>query len=235
MVEWWQLGWFDLAYAALNINVIFYSFRTYVSTRQKPFQLLWLGLTCLFIANIVEMVNQVVFSEPYYVVVEDFSTIRMRVVSSYIHLGLYATFILLVLHAIQQFNSPRSEEFNDIPLILAGITFFIFSQLINEQAGIWLCGLGCDDPFYFPIAFMIAAIYGWWSGVYRYSFLVGFFSLPYMFSSSPPYLLLLTFITNFLGTTHYNLWEVLIFCAFGLVSGLIGMTSAKWKKHRSLK
>lgn len=181
------ISWFDLAYAALTINMIFYCFRAYFSSRKKPFQLLGVGFTCLLIADVVGVVSRAVFYENHYVVVENLSTIRMRFVSSYIEFGLYAAFTLLVLRAIHLVSSPKSGESQDIPLILAGIICVILSQLISEQAGIWFCGPGCDDPFFFPVAFAIAAIYGRWSSNYRYNFLVGFFALPYMLSLTPPF------------------------------------------------
>ena len=59
-----------------------------------------------------------------------------------------------------------------------------------------------DDGFFFPIAFVIAAVYGWWSKNYLYSFLVGFFSIPLITSFFPPYFIPFTFVTNFSGLTN---------------------------------
>ncbi len=115
----------------------------------------------------------------------------------------------------------------DIQLILVGITFVILSILINDQWGKLVHG---DDPFFFPEAFALAAIYGWWSRNYIYSFLVGFFSIPMMVYTIFPYLMPFIFITNLLGLTDYNLFDILFFCAFGIVSGLIGVGFVKLHK-----
>jgi hypothetical protein len=119
--------------------------------------------------------------------------------------------------------------------ILVGIAFVILSHLMNGVAFWFLTyysTAGYDDGFFFPIAFVIAAVYGWWSKNYLYSFLVGFFSIPLIISFSPPYFIPLTFVTNFLGLTNYNLLDTLIFCAFGIVGGLIGVGFVKLHKIR---
>ncbi len=115
-------------------------------------------------------------------------------------------------------------------LILAGIALVLLSQLINGLSGRWL-----NDPFLFPAAFAITAIYGWWSRSYIYSFLVGFFAIPYLVPFPPfhseciPY----TFIATLLGQANYNLVEQAIFLGFGIAGGFIGMGLAKLSRCRT--
>ena len=62
--------------------------------------------------------------------------------------------------------------------ILVGIASMILSHLINGVVFLFLTYYPTaryDDGFFFPIAFVIAAVYGWWSKNYLYSFLVGIF------------------------------------------------------------
>ena len=92
--------------------------------------------------------------------------------------------------------------------ILVGIASMILSHLINGVVFLFLTYYPTaryDDGFFFPIAFVIAAVYGWWSKNYLYSFLVGFFSIPLIISFFPPYFIPFTFVTNFSGLTNYNL------------------------------
>lgn len=84
-----MISWFDIAYAALNIIVIFYCFREYLSSGKKPFQLLGLGFTCLIISDFLWV--SAVFP----------GLNGILVVYGYIRFGLYAAFILLILRAIQ--------------------------------------------------------------------------------------------------------------------------------------
>ena len=117
-----------------------------------------------------------------------------------------------------------------IQLISVGIAFVILSHLINGLVFLFLTHYSAaryDDGFFFPVAFALAAVYGWWSKNYLYSFFVGFLSIPLMVSFFQPYFMPFVFITNFLGSTNYNLLDTLIFCVFGLVSGLIGVGFAK--------
>ncbi|MCK4240997.1 MAG: hypothetical protein KAX30_05185 [Candidatus Atribacteria bacterium] len=120
--------------------------------------------------------------------------------------------------------------------ILVGIAFIILSHLMTGVIFLtYYSTARYDDGFFFPLAFAIAAVYGWWSKNYLYSFLVGFFSIPLMISFFPPYFIPLTFVTNFLSLTNYNLLDTLIFCVFGIVSGLISMGFVKLHKIRSTK
>ncbi|MBE0517571.1 MAG: hypothetical protein IBX41_09375 [Methanophagales archaeon] len=120
-----------------------------------------------------------------------------------------------------------------IQLILVGIAFVILSHLINGLVFLFVTHYSTaryDDGFFFPAAFAIAAVYGWWSKNHLYSFLVGFFSIPLMISPFPPYFIPIVFITNFLGSSNYNLLDTVIFCGFGIVSGLIGIGFVKLHK-----
>lgn len=92
-----------------------------------------------------------------------------------------------------------------------------------------------DDPFFFPVAFVCAALYGWWSKDYLLSFLVGFFSIPLIISPFPPYFLPLVFITNLLELSNYDLMTIAIFCVFGALSGLIGAGFAAYARHKHNK
>lgn len=93
-----MLDWFDVAYAALNIIVIFYCFKNYFSSRKKPFQLCGLGFTCLIISDFVWVFA--VFPRLNDIIA----------VYGYVRLGLYAAFILLVLHALQLFSSENGKR-----------------------------------------------------------------------------------------------------------------------------
>ncbi len=116
-------------------------------------------------------------------------------------------------------------------LLLAGIVFVMISNIIGVL--IWsLMRPHSNDPFYFPVAFAMAAAYGWYSRNYYYSFFVGFFSMPYIIPFPPYYSISVfyTFITTALGLTDYNMQDLLIFMIFGITSGFIGMGFAKWHK-----
>lgn len=121
-------------------------------------------------------------------------------------------------------------------LIFVGIAFVIFSYFINCLYSIFLSYYSTahyDDVFFFPGAFALAALYGWWSKNYFYGFLVGFCSIPLIISPFPPYFLPVVFITNLLEMSNYNLFDIAIFCVFGIVSGLIGIGFAKLHRMRS--
>ena len=112
--------------------------------------------------------------------------------------------------------------------ILVGIGFVILAIFVNGYVvQILTRGGNYDDPFFFPVAFVFAAIYGWWSRDYLLSFFVGFLSIPLIISPFPPYFMPVVFITNLLELSNYNLITIAIFCVFGLVSGLIGVGFAK--------
>jgi len=75
--------------------VISYCFMIYVSSGKKPFLLCGLGFTCLLISEFVWV----------FAVIPGLSGILG--VYSYIRLGLYAAFILLVLRALQLLTTHR--------------------------------------------------------------------------------------------------------------------------------
>ena len=84
-----MIGWFDIAYAVLNLIVLSYCFKIYFSSRKKPFLLFGLGFTCLLISEFVWVLA--VFP----------GLNGILGIYSYIRLGVYAAFILLVLRALQ--------------------------------------------------------------------------------------------------------------------------------------
>lgn len=84
-----MISWFDIAYVTLNIIVIFYCFREYLSLGKKPFQLLGLGFVCLTISDFLWV----------FAVFPGLNGILT--LYGYIRLGLYAVFILLVLRGLQ--------------------------------------------------------------------------------------------------------------------------------------
>ncbi len=107
-------------------------------------------------------------------------------------------------------------------LLLAGIVFVMLSNIIGVL--IWsLMRPHSNDPFYFPVAFAMAAAYGWYSRNYYYSFFVGFFSMPYIVPFPPYYSvsIVYAFITNIMGLTDYNLMDLSVFITFGITSGFI--------------
>ncbi|MCX9012761.1 MAG: hypothetical protein OIN66_16790 [Candidatus Methanoperedens sp.] len=116
-------------------------------------------------------------------------------------------------------------------LLLAGIIFVMLSNIIGVL--IWsLMRPHGNDPFYFPVAFVMAAAYGWYSRNYYYGFFVGFFSVPYVVPFPPYYSISVVYviITNVFGLTSYNLLDLSIFLLFGIASGFIGIGFAKWHK-----
>jgi len=105
-----------------------------------------------------------------------------------------------------------------------GMAFIALSHFLNFLLSKWLY-----EPFLFPVAFIVAAIYGWWSRNYIYSFIVGYFSIAYFIPFPPFYSgsILIDFIKTLLGLADYNLHELLIFLSFGIISGLIGVGFVK--------
>jgi hypothetical protein len=126
--------------------------------------------------------------------------------------------IFLVAAAIALNNLVFKTRMTNKKLFLVGIASVFLSHLINSIAGWWLY-----EPVLFPVAFIIAAMYGWWSRNYLYSFLVGFFSIPFMISRFPPYVV--PFIFNL------DLVDTLFFSALGIISGLIGMGFVKLQRR----
>jgi len=90
-----MISWFDIAYVALNIILIFYCFRKYLSSGKKPFQLLGLGFLCLTISEFVWVLA----------VLPGLNGILSAY--SYIRFGLYAAFVLLVIRALQLLTSHQ--------------------------------------------------------------------------------------------------------------------------------
>ncbi len=122
-----------------------------------------------------------------------------------------------------------------IQLMSVGIAFVILSHLTNGLVFLFLTHYSAaryDDGFFFPVAFVFAAIYGWWSRDYLLSFFVGFLSIPLIITPFPPYFMPVIFITDLLELTDYNLVTIAIFCGFGIVSGLIGVGFVKLHKIR---
>ena len=91
-----MISWFDIAYAILNLIVISYCFRIYLSSRKKPFLLCGLGFTCLIISESVWV----------FAVIPGLNGILGAY--SYIRLGLYAVFILLVIRTLQLLTTHQN-------------------------------------------------------------------------------------------------------------------------------
>jgi len=126
----------------------------------------------------------------------------------------------------------KSNKVRVILLILVGIVFIWLSQFANVLWG--KLGEG-SDPFFFPTAFVLAAIYGWLSRSYFGTFLVGFLSVPYLIPF-PPFQsgsVIYNFFMSILNPTDYNLLELTIFLGFGVAAGLLGMGFVKLAKWRN--
>jgi len=94
------LSWFDIAYAALNIFIILYSFKNYFASKKRPFQLFGLGFICLMISDFIWA----------FILIPWLNSVL--ILYGYIRLGLYAAFILFILRALQLFDSkpqPRTK------------------------------------------------------------------------------------------------------------------------------
>jgi len=89
------ITWFDVGYATLNIVLIFYCFKEYLSTRKRSFQILGLGFICLMISDFVWVLA--IFSS------------GIPAIYIYIRFGLYAVFTLLVLRALQLFSLQKDD------------------------------------------------------------------------------------------------------------------------------
>jgi hypothetical protein len=97
-------SWFDIAYIILNISLIFYCFRKYLSSRKKPFKLFGLGFTCLIISDFTWMAL-ITLSELYSITLSELYSILPMY--GYIRLALYTIFVLLTINAIQKINSEK--------------------------------------------------------------------------------------------------------------------------------
>ncbi|HEY4674656.1 MAG TPA: hypothetical protein VIH48_01230 [Candidatus Bathyarchaeia archaeon] len=95
-----MLSWFDVAYAVLNITVIFYCFSKYLSSRRKPFKLFGLGFTCLLISNFIWVLALIPLPN------------SILALYGYIRLVLYAIFTILIIYALQTLNSSSDEKHN---------------------------------------------------------------------------------------------------------------------------
>ena len=120
----------------------------------------------------------------------------------------------------------KNARINLIFLIVVAIIFIGLSQYTN----VWWGRLneGCT-PFFFPAALILASIYGLLTRNYIGSFLVGFFSVPYLIPF-PPYQtgsVIYDFILAVLGLTQANILELIIFIGFGIASGLFGIGFVK--------
>jgi hypothetical protein len=119
-----------------------------------------------------------------------------------------------------------------ILLIVVGILFIWLSQYSN----IWWGRRGDGyTPFFFPAAFVLAAVYGLWSRSYPGAFLVGFLSIPYLIPF-PPFQsgsVILSLIRTVFGMAHTNIVDLIIFIGFGIAAGLFGMGFVKLAKRRS--
>ncbi|MDH5460896.1 MAG: hypothetical protein OEZ29_02130 [Candidatus Bathyarchaeota archaeon] len=91
-----MISWFDIAYAVLDFTIISYCVMSYVSSRKKPFLLCGLGFTCLIISEFVWVFA--VFPGPN----------GILGVYSYIRLGLYTAFILLVIRTLQLLTTHQN-------------------------------------------------------------------------------------------------------------------------------
>jgi hypothetical protein len=120
-----------------------------------------------------------------------------------------------------------------ILLVLGGIPFIWISQYANVLWGKWHDE--GSDPFFFPAGFALAAIYGWCSKNYPCTFLVGFFSMPYLipfppFQSGSAIYNLFWFIFS---PANHNLLDSIIIPDFGATAGLFGMGFVKFAKWRN--
>ncbi len=126
----------------------------------------------------------------------------------------------------------KSNKLRVIILVLVGIIFIWLSQFANVLWG--KLGEG-SDPFFFPAAFVSAAIYGWLSRNYFATFLVGFLSVPYLIPC-PPFQsgsVIYNFSMSIFNQTNYNLLDLVIFLGFGVVAGILGMGFVKLAKRRN--
>jgi hypothetical protein len=117
-------------------------------------------------------------------------------------------------------------------LTLGGILCILLSQYANV---LWGRAHEGDDPFFFPAAFMVAAVYGWWSRNYPASFLVGLLAVPYLIPFPGFYngSVIASLIKALFNPADYNLTDLAIFLGFGIASGLCGMgfaRLARWRK-----
>lgn len=96
-----MLSWFDIAYATLNIFIIFYCSKKYFSSKKKPFQLFGLGFTFLIVSDFIWVFTVI-----------PWLNIALTLYA-YIRLGLYAVFILLVLRALNLFDSNIQAKTNN--------------------------------------------------------------------------------------------------------------------------
>lgn len=117
-------------------------------------------------------------------------------------------------------------------MALGGILCIFLSQYANVLWGRTHEG---NDPFFFPAAFILAAIYGWWSRNYPASFLVGLLAVPYLipFPGVWHESVIFNLIKAIFNPADFNLWDPAIFLGFGVASGLCGMgfaRLARWRK-----
>jgi len=83
------LSWFDVAYATLNVFMVLYFFKGYLSCKKRAFQLAALGFVCLTISDLLWLFALIPLPN------------NILVLLGYLRLGLYTAFILSILRAMQ--------------------------------------------------------------------------------------------------------------------------------------
>ena len=116
-----------------------------------------------------------------------------------------------------------------LKIMVGGFSIYV-SNFINLLAGFWLY-----EPFLFPVSFVVAAIFGWWSKNKPWGFMVGFLSIPFMISLSRPYFAPFLLICNLVLDYRYDLGYIGFLLTLGIVSGFIGVGAAHWSTRRSTR
>jgi hypothetical protein len=93
-----MFSWFDIAYATLDILVVFYCFKNYFSSKKRAFQLFGLGFTSLIISDFVWAFAVIPWLD------------SLMPLWGYVRLGLYASFIVLILRALQLSDSSSQAN-----------------------------------------------------------------------------------------------------------------------------
>jgi hypothetical protein len=116
-------------------------------------------------------------------------------------------------------------------MALGGIFCIFISQGSNVLWGKFYDG---DAPFFFPAAFILAALYGWFSRNYPASFLVGFLAVPYMvpFPGFQSGSVVVNLVRALFHLSKYNNVDLAIIVGFGIAAGLCGMGLAKLARRR---
>lgn len=146
---------------------------------------------------------------------------QLRMASLFLMVAGLALFLLGIV------KGARIRTESILKIMVGGFSIYL-SNFINLLAGFWLY-----EPFLFPISFVVAAIFGWWSKNKPCSFMVGFLSIPFMISLSPPYFAPFLLICNLVLDYRYDLGYVGFLLTLGIVSGFIGVGAAHWSTRRS--